>query len=297
MVTLFKAQTPNTDEGYTSKQEIDTRIPPKAKPVFDEISVNGVAIAESDILIEAQNHPADNPGEALKEAARALVVRELLWQEAQRLSLTEETETEVDGVLHTPVDVAIDRLMEHEINLPEATDEDCRRIYDRSPERFSSDAIIEARHILLAADPRDKTARDDAKSLAEIVLTTLKKDPSYFAELAKQHSACPSAQHGGNLGQLTRGSTVPEFENVLKLASAPGLLETLVETRYGYHIVEIIHIIPGDILPFEVVKERISAWLEASSWSRAVSQYISILASKAEITGIHIMPADGPLVQ
>lgn len=296
MVTLFKAEMQNTDEGYVKKQEIDTRIPPKAKPVFNKISVNGVTIPESDVLQEAQNHPANNPGEALQEAARALVVRELLWQEAQRLQLA-VLETENAGVAQTPVDAAIARLIEQEITPPQANDEDCLRVYERSPERFKSDTIIEARHILLAAAPDDEKARDNAFDLSKTILAALKKAPSRFAEMAKQHSACSSAQQGGNLGQLTRGSTVPEFEKILLSVQDVGLIEMPVESRYGYHIVDIVHIIPGAQLPFDIVKDRISAWLEASSWSRAVSQYVSLLAAKADITGINIMPVEGPLVQ
>ena len=70
-----------------------------------------------------------------------------------------------------------------------------------------------------------------------------------------------------------------------------------VESRYGYHIVEINQIIPGKILPLELVKEKIAAWLEASSWSKAVQQYIAILAGKSHITGIDLKPGEGPLVQ
>lgn len=66
--------------GYTTYQEPDTRVPPKPRPVFDAVSVNGVTIDEADILTEAQNHPAENPGAALLSAARALAVRELLLQ-------------------------------------------------------------------------------------------------------------------------------------------------------------------------------------------------------------------------
>ena len=64
-------------DGYT---EPDTKIPPKARPVLSEVSVNGVLIPETEILAEAQNHPAENPGMAAAAAARALVVKELLLQ-------------------------------------------------------------------------------------------------------------------------------------------------------------------------------------------------------------------------
>lgn len=300
MVTLYKADIPSDDaaRSYTKKQDVDTRIPPRPKPVLDQISVNGTIIEEAEILAEVQNHPADTPGEALLQAARALVVRELLWQEAQRLDpRPAHDENSTNQTTETPVDAAIHRLIEQEINVPQATEEDCRRIYERSPERFVSDMIVEARHILLAADPKDNKAREAAKQKALVLIETLKADMECFNALARDHSSCPSAAQGGNLGQLIRGSTVPEFEEALKNSPDQGLIPMPVESRYGFHIIDISRKIAGTPLPFEAVHEHIAAWLEASSWSRAVSQYITLLANKAEIQGINVLPAEGPLVQ
>lgn len=300
MVTLYKADIPSDDavRSYTKKQDIDTCIPPRSKPVLDQISVNGTIIEETEILAEVQNHPADTPGEALLQAARALVIRELLWQEAQRLDPHPvHDENNTDQTTETPIDTAIHRLIEQEINVPQATEEDCRRIYERSPERFVSDMIVEARHILLAANPKDNKTREAAKQKALVLIEKLKADIECFSTLARDHSSCPSATQGGNLGQLTRGSTVPEFEEALKTSPDQGLIPMPVESRYGFHIIDISRKIAGTPLPFEAVHERIAVWLEASSWSRAVSQYITLLVGKAEIQGINVLPAEEPLVQ
>ena len=287
-----------------TKQEIDTRIPPKAKPLFKEVSVNGVVIPEVDILQEAQNHPAPTPGEALLEAARSLVIRELLWQEAKDKNLVPDNEDSIgednageDSGRQTKLDAAISALLESEIKTPEASEEDCKAFYDRDPSRFSTETIWQVRHILVSANPKDKKAFDQAREKAYAILEQVKKNPQNFATIAKDISSCPSAAQGGNLGQITRGSTVPEFENALKKAKKTGLLMQPIESRYGYHIVEINQIIPGEILPLELVKEKIAAWLEASSWSKAVQQYIAILAGKSHITGIDLKSGEGPLVQ
>ena len=287
-----------------TKQEIDTRIPPKAKPLFKEVSVNGVVIPEVDILQEAQNHPAQTPGEALLEAARSLVIRELLWQEAKNKNLVPDNEDSTreesageDNARQTKLDAAISALLESEIKTPEASEEDCKAFYDRDPSRFSTETIWQVRHILISANPKDKKAFDQAREKAYAILEQVKKNPQNFATIAKDISSCPSAAQGGNLGQITRGSTVPEFENALKKAKKTGLLMQPIESRYGYHIVEINQIIPGEILPLKLVKEKIAAWLEASSWSKAVQQYIAILAGKSHITGIDLKSGEGPLVQ
>ena len=292
-----------------TKQEIDTRIPPKAKPLFKEVSVNGIVIPEVDILQEAQNHPAQTPGEALLEAARSLVIRELLWQEAKNKNLVPDNEDSTreesvgednageDNSRQTKLDAAISALLESEIKTPEASEEDCKAFYNRDPSRFSTETIWQVRHILISANPKDKKAFDQAREKAYAILEQVKKNPHNFATIAKDISSCPSAAQGGNLGQITRGSTVPEFENALKKTKKTGLLMQPVESRYGYHIVEINQIIPGKILPLELVKEKIAAWLEASSWSKAVQQYIAILAGKSHITGIDLKSGEGPLVQ
>ena len=41
-------------------------------------------------------------------------------------------------------------------------------------------------------------------------------------------------------------------------------------------------------MPFEIVRQRIADWLEAQSWSRAVAQYVSLLARNADIVGIDL---------
>ena len=61
---------------------------PAGKPVT--VSVNGMAIARDDIQREMQHHPASKPIAAWQQAARALVVRELLLQRAKFLGLAPE---------------------------------------------------------------------------------------------------------------------------------------------------------------------------------------------------------------
>lgn len=287
----------NGTQSYSTYQEPDTRIPPKAAPLFGEISVNGVAIAESDILAEAQNHPAENPGAALRAAAQALVVRELLWQEAQHLGLAAKPARDEDGRTETERDAAIRSLIDSEVSAPTATPEECRRYHERHSEKFRTEPLYEARHILLAAGPDDKAARESAREEAERLIAHLLERPGDFGELARQVSACPSREQGGNLGQLSRGSTVTEFETALCDMAEGGISATPVESRFGFHIIALDRRIEGRQLPYEHVAERIAAWLEASAWSKAVAQYIAVLAGRARIEGVALAAAEGPLIQ
>lgn len=304
MVTLFdKASNgaapsrAGAKDSYSTYQEPDTRVPPKARPVLDAVTVNGVAIAESDILAEAQNHPAENPGAALLSAARALAVRELLLQRARERQIAVSPESDAEGRSETDDDAAIRRLIEEEVTVPSATAEECLRFYENNRVKFRSEPIFEASHILIAADPADERARAAARSDAERLAAVLAEHPSEFATMARTHSACPSAEQGGNLGQLTRGSTVAEFERALARMAEGEITPRPVESRFGYHIIRLERRIDGEQLPFDFVQQRIAGWLEASTWSKAVSQYIAILAADATVTGIDLLAADGPLMQ
>lgn len=301
MTTLYEnrslrqrdAHGPAGHAGYDGPVEIDTRVPPKARPVLDAISVNGVSISEAEILAEAQHHPAENPGAAVVKAAQAFVIRELLLQEAARLGIEAAPETDVAGRLETGEDATIRALLDREVEVPSADEDACRRFYDNNPGRFSSGTLYEARHILLAADPGNPAARLKARQTAERLIVRLREQPDAFAALASEYSACSSAAQGGNLGQLTPGSTVPEFERALEATGEDRLCDTPVETRFGYHVLRVDRRIPGRLLPFEMVKDRIGAWLEASCWSQAVAQYVAVLASEADIRGIDLTGADG----
>lgn len=265
------------------------RVPPRpAARAVAAIRINGVEIGADAVQAEAQHHPAANPGLALAEAARALAVRELLLQQARRLGIAATPQTIAEGKRETDEDAAIRALLETEITTPRADEAACRRYYEANRHKYRSETLYEARHILFAAPVHDKARREAAKARAAAAIAELLASPGRFAELAQARSDCPSRAQGGSLGQLGRGSTVPEFETVL-FALEPGQLSPApVPTPFGYHVVVLDRVIPGTQLPFEAVAGRIAIWLEASSWSRAISQYISVLARQAEIEGIDL---------
>lgn len=305
MVTVYKgngnnhpAVGPSPDgQGYTTYQAPDTRVPPRPLPVMKDISVDGVVIPEDAILREAQNHPASSPGAALRSAAEALVIRQLLLAEAERSGLLAAKGNDETTAPETPEDRAIRLLLEDRLNVPVATEEECRTWYERNPSRFMSPALHQARHILVAAAEGDDARREEARLLAQQLCNRLQDNPGSFAALAREHSACVSASNGGNLGQLSPGSTVAEFESALSGMEPGTISRAPVSTRYGYHVVALDHSVPPELLPFDAVRQRIADWLEARSWSRASAQFVAILAGKSDIRGIDIGGSGSPLVQ
>lgn len=249
------------------------------------ITVNDVMISEEDILAEVPRHEAEeNPRLA---AGQELVLRELIRQRAQELDLALSPDT--DGELMATV-LALD------VQTPQADEASCRRYYDQHLEEFREGDLIEAEHILFQLTPGVDAPRLRARA-SQILSELHQAGAEHFAEYARQYSNCPSAQEGGALGQITRGEMAPEFEKVVFAMPAHTLCRELVETRFGFHIVRTGLKAEGVSLPFEAVHERLGAWLEESSYRRAVHQYLQQLVGAANIQGIPMQGADSPLVQ
>lgn len=263
------------------------KVPAPPRPSASVVSVDGVEIPHTAISTEAQQHPAASPAEAFRLATEALVVRQLLLAEATRLGLVATPERDERGRIETSEDALIRTLLDTQVTTPTAGEAECRRYYEARQERFATGDMWEAHHILLplapgAGEEETRTAADLGRS----IIANLSAAPARFAELAELHSACPSREVGGSLGQLTPGSTVAEFEAAL-VALTPGeVAPEPVRSRFGFHVIRLDRAIPGRRLPFEAVRERIAVHLEASSWSRGVSQLIGVLAERARITGL-----------
>jgi peptidyl-prolyl cis-trans isomerase C len=265
---------------------------PAAFPKPQVVSVNGVVVARAAIAREAQNHPAGKPIVAWQAAARALVLRELMLQEARRLALTAEPAVDAQGRRETEDEALIRTLAEREVTVPEADEATCRRYYEQNRRRFRSADIFEASHILFAAPANDRAKFAQAQRDAAAVLVELKEHPERFEEFARAHSACPSGQQGGNLGQITAGQTTAEFEAALQTLEPGTLSDAPVATRYGLHIIRLERKHDGRPLPFEIVAERIAAYLTERTRRTATAQYIARLVSRAEITGIELAGAE-----
>lgn len=87
-------------------------------------------------------------------------------------------------------------------------------------------AMATARHILVDTEQQAQELKDQIESGAD------------FAELAKEHSSCPSGQQGGELGQFGPGMMVKEFDDVVFSADV-NTVQGPVKTQFGYHLLEV----------------------------------------------------------
>lgn len=99
---------------------------------------------------------------------------------------------------------------------------------------------VSASHILLmyAGSMRSSASRskDEAKQQIEALKTELDGGAS-FADLAKEHSDCPSGADGGSLGTFGKGQMVREFEETT-FALDVDQISDVVETDFGYHLIQ-----------------------------------------------------------
>jgi peptidyl-prolyl cis-trans isomerase C len=116
----------------------------------------------------------------------------------------------------------------------------------------------------------------------------------YFSTSRPEFAA---GQVGGNLGQLSRGESVPEFEAVVFDNSHIGLLPGLVRARYGFHIVWVERRVLGQPLPFEAVREAIGRYLFEHVRHKSIQHYLTLLAGPAELQGIALDVKPGLLLQ
>ncbi|BBE36129.1 peptidylprolyl isomerase [Sphingosinicella microcystinivorans] len=261
------------------------------------VRVGGVEIPAGAIAAEVQNHPAPDADTAWQAAAEALVIRQLLLTEADRQGIIAQESRDTEGRLLIEEDARIDALLTSAVKVPSATTKEARRFYERHRTRFASETLIEAEHILIAANPSDRLAYSLAVGDVRTLIRKIQADPSRFADLAREHSACPSKAQGGNLGQIGRGQTVAAFEAALFALAEGELCVEPVRSPYGVHVVRAGRRIDGQPLPFEVVEPTIRDYLEEASARRATAQYLAILASETPVEGVTLPIAEGPLVQ
>jgi peptidyl-prolyl cis-trans isomerase C len=285
---MSEAESRGTSE---AKLEAGCTVKPVIAAKPKTISVNGVVISRAAISRETQNHPATKPTEAWQGAARALIVRELLLQEARRINLEPQPISDDEGRRETDEEALVRGLVDCEVVTPSADETTCRRYYEQNRRRFTSPTLHEVSHILLPHDAHQVDV------LATAILTALKDDPKAFEAMAMLNSVCPSKNTGGNLGQIGPGQTVPEFEEALPGLPVGVVAPEPVRTRFGLHIIKVERRIEGRELPFEMVQERIATWLDEKVRRTAIQQYISILAGKASIIGFEINASPSPLVQ
>lgn len=236
--------------------------------------VNGRDITEQDLQAFFQTLGPQVQGQFQGEAGMQRLLDELIYQElfyAEAVdSKLEETEA---------FQIELNRMKESLLkqfnikNLVEGVsveDAEIETFYSENPHYFTSEAQVQASHILV-----------DSEARAQEILAEIESGMA-FADAAAQYSSCPSSQQGGDLGMFSKGQMVPEFEAAafeLKLNE----ISKPVQTQFGYHLILKSGEQAGGVQPLEQVKPQIGHQLLIQKQNSAYITKVESLKEKYNI--------------
>ena len=283
------------------------------------VDVNGVRLTREDALLEIDNRMQALAGQVQPERLPAMrsrmqnyvveqfIVRALLLQEADRQDITvtdEQVQDELDRLAsqlpegmtmeqvlarshggeekvreELAVKLRIDQVLSDRIGDLEVSDEEIATFREENKEKLTVDENVRARHILLSVSEEDDEAARAGKKTKAGDLRKQLTEGAKFEELAREHSDCPSARMGGDLGRFRKGQMVKPFEEAA-FALEPGQVSEVVETQFGYHIIEVLEHTAEGTLP----DENIAEMLQNQRREEALKALVEELRQKASIT-------------
>ncbi len=166
--------------------------------------------------------------------------------------------------------------------VPAVTSSDVDEFYQANPENFKSPEKVEASHILITVNPGTPPEIRTQKRLETARLRGEIDKGADFAQLAQQHSDCPSKSQGGNLGYFERGKMVKPFEEAA-FNGKQGDITEVVETQFGYHLIKITGRQEAQDIPLEQVRDEVSSFLKEQNKEEAIKIYVDKLRSVATI--------------
>jgi peptidyl-prolyl cis-trans isomerase D len=140
----------------------------------------------------------------------------------------------------------------------QVSDDQLKVQYQNNIQQYQVPNRVHPEHILFMTVGKTDAEVDEIKKNAEDVLKQAKKGAK-FEDLAKKYSEDPgSKDKGGDLGWITQGQTVPEFEKTA-FGLDKGQISDLVKTQYGFHIIKVLDKETARTKTFDEVKDSLRA--------------------------------------
>jgi len=169
--------------------------------------------------------------------------------------------------------------------------------YKEHQDEYRVPESVTVRHILITTPTPDangkvnQNAVEAARAKAEDILKQLKAGAD-FAELAKKYSQDPgSAQNGGLLPPITRGRTVPAFENAA-FNTPVGQTTGIIRTNYGFHIIHVVAKQQARLKPLAEVKPDIEAILKKQQAGVEAQSLANTVQNLARTAGLEKAAAE-----
>lgn len=281
-------------------------------------TVNGTEIKRTDLenaiqgyAIEQLRKTADQLSDKelaeLRELAlEKLLARELIFQEALLYGIvaTEEAIDEekykiianfpsedefyatlekagIDAVSYHRMlrqDISVNLMTDKKVaDLPDPADAEIEAMYKKHPEKMIRRGRVRACHILSKlSDGNEEKALLKIRELQDQVT------PENFAELARQHSDCPSSTAGGDLGWFRRGDMVQQFEEVV-FSMQVGDISDVVTTQFGFHLIKLVELEEDTPLTLDESRPQIVGFIKEESSAKMLKEWVAELKERAEI--------------
>lgn len=295
-------------------------VDPKSSLV--EVGNDKFTVGEADKQIMAMLGPQAaqlQPGqmEALmgrfrRQAAERFIVRSLLSQEADKRNI-KATDKDIDDTIEMiktrlPKEMTLEDVLQREnLTLPllrsnlasevrikilveseiptnmVVSDEEISKFYTEQQERFVQPETVSARHILVKTEEGDD---DKVKAEKKAKIEGLRKqlvEGADFAKLAEENSDCPSKEKGGDLGEFPRGQMVKAFEDAA-FSQATNAIGPVVETQFGYHIIQVTGHEAGKTTPLAEVKDKLAEHLKQQKQMELFEAFIAKIKKDVKIT-------------
>ena len=163
------------------------------------------------------------------------------------------------------LELSVDALKEESV-----AEDELMQYYEENKTAFTKPETRKASHILIKPESDSEEAEIQALEKANQLMARL-NDGEDFAEIAKLESDDKgSAKNGGDLGVITPGVMVKDFEDAVFSLNQDEMSQP-VKTEFGYHLIKLNELTPETVSPFEEIKEEVSAQIIEDN---AVEQFV-----------------------
>jgi peptidyl-prolyl cis-trans isomerase C len=253
-------------------------------------------LIEQELLLQASRnanlHPTDEQVQRVIESLTARYPSPEDWRKSLELQGMNEEEFRENVYNDMAIRQYLSRTLSDSLQVPTA--EDAQAYYDSHPELFQLGERLRARHILVQAREVSEGVTPDEQEAARVErekaqgridsLYAVIEGGAEFEQVARDHSDCPSASRGGDLGEFGRGDMVTPFEEAA-YALEPGQISRPVETKFGFHIIRLEEKLSARTLPYDdQLQERVLQQLQMERYNNAVRARVEELRSQASIT-------------
>ena len=258
------------------------RVPPLDEAFYKQI-LEGL-VAQTLLLQDAKAQGVAVSDEELKPQLAALRGR-FPDEAAYKKALEQEGLTEKQLQEKLRQEAVIQKYVGTKIfNEVAVTDQTAREFYDKNLDKMQRPERAHLRHILIRVEPNAAAAdKQKARDKAEDFLKRIKGGED-FAKLAAENSDDPGSKvRGGDLSWMARGQTPPPFEKAAFALTKPNDLSDVVETQFGYHIIQLVEREAASAVPLEEARPRITQMLQQRQVGERLQARVQELKNKGKV--------------